>query len=238
MSRYKHKPIKRSARHRKRYTRQRAVGYVAALLIVAGLIVGDHMGVFGRRPKPKQGEYRPDAATVARNNAADLRAYHAKSFKVTHVIDGDTLDVDIRDEIRGKGATRIRLWGVDTPETVKPNTPKQHFGPEATRFTRNFCMDKTVRLELVKGRDTRDRYGRLLAYVLLPLAAAGENPLCLNAELIRRGFGYSDPRYPHPRKSEFSDLQQQALENGVGLWADATDEDLPHYYRGKIKLGQ
>jgi len=240
MSRYKHKPIKRSDRHRKRYTRQRAVGYVAALLIVAGLIVGDRMGVFGRRPEPKQGEYRPDAATVARNNAADLRTYHDKSFKVTHVVDGDTLDVDIRDEVLGKDFTRIRLWGVDTPETVKPNTPKQHFGPEAGRFTRSFCMgmDKTVRLELVKGRDTRGKYGRLLAYVSLPPADADKPPLCLNAELIRRGFGYSDPRFPHPRKPEFRDLQRRARQSGAGLWAAATDEDLPYYYRGKIKLGQ
>jgi endonuclease YncB( thermonuclease family) len=209
------------------------VGYVAAMLIVAGLIVGDRMGVFGR---PKQSEYRPDAATIARNNTADRRTYHDKSFKVTGVVDGDTLDVDVRDEVLGKRSTRIRLWGVDTPETVKPNTPKQHFGTEASRFTRNFCMDKTVRLELVKGRDTRGKYGRLLAYVSLP--AAGERPLCLNAELIRRGYGYCDPRYPHPRKADFRDLQRRARQSGVGLWADAGDDDLPYYYRGKIKLGQ
>jgi len=243
MSKYKRKPSKRSAQHRRRYTRQRAVGYVAAVLIVAGLIVGDRMGVFGRRPAPKQREYRPDAATLARNNAADLRTYHNKSFKVTYVVDGDTLDVDIRDEVLSKKFTRIRLWGVDTPETVKPNTPKQHFGPEASRFTRNFGMgmDRIVRLELVKGSDTRDMYGRLLAYVSLPPAGAGENPVCLNAELIWRGFGYSDPRFPHPRKPEFHDLQRRARQSGVGLWADAGDEDLPYYYRDyrvKIKLGQ
>ncbi len=224
-----------------RYTRQRAVGYVAAMLIVLGLIVGDRMGVFGRRPEPRQSEYRPDAATRARNNAADLRTYHDKSFKVTRVVDGDTLDVDARDEVLGKGVTRIRLWGVDTPETVKPNTPKQHFGPEASRFTRSFCMgmDKTVRLELVRSLDTRGKYGRLLAYVSLPSATADKPPLCLNAELIRRGYGYSDPRYPHPREAEFRDLQRRARQSSEGLWADATHKDLPYYYRqGKFKLGQ
>jgi len=216
------------------------LGYVAALLIVVGLILGDRMGVFGRRPAPEQRGYYPDAAEVARNNAADFRAYHAKSFKVIRVVDGDTLDVDIRDDVLGRDVTRIRLWGVDTPETVKPDTPKQHFGPEATRFTRDFCMgmDKTVRLELVKGRDTRGKYGRLLAYVSLPPADADKPPLCLNAELIRRGYGYCDSRFPHPRKSEFRDLQRLARQSGAGLWADARDEDLPYYYRGKIKLGQ
>ena len=216
------------------------MGYVAALLIVAGLILGDRLGVFGRRPATKQRGYRPDAAAVARNNASDLRTYDDKSFKVTHVVDGDTLDVSIRDGVLNRGFTRIRLWGVDTPETVKPNTPKQHFGPEASRFTRDFCMGmgKTVRLELVKGRNTRDKYGRLLAYVSLPPAASGESPVCLNAELIRQGYGYSDPRFAHPRKAEFRDLQRQARTSGVGLWADVGDEDLPYYYRGKIELGQ
>jgi len=99
-------------------------------------------------------------------------------------------------------------------------------------------MDKTVRLELVKGRDTRGKYGRLLAYVSLPPADADKPPLCLNAELIRRGYGYCDSRFPHPRKSEFRDLQRLARQSGAGLWADARDEDLPYYYRGKIKLGQ
>jgi endonuclease YncB( thermonuclease family) len=216
------------------------MGYVAAMLIVAGLIAGDHLGVFGRRPATKPGLYRPDAETLARNNAADMRTYHNKSFKVTRVVDGDTLDVDIRDEIQGKEFTRIRLWGVDTPETVKPNTPKQHFGPEATRFTKDFClgMAKTVRLELVKDcKKTRGKYGRLLAYVSLR-SAAGEKALCLNAELIRRGFGYSDPRFGHPRKKEFHELQRLARQGGVGLWADARNDDLPDYYQNEIKLGQ
>ena len=213
------------------------MGYVAAVLIVAGLILGDRLGVFGRPAASRQREYRPDSADIARNNASDLRTYHDKSFKVTYVVDGDTLDIGIRDEVLGEAVTRIRFWGVDTPETVKPNTPKQHFGPEASRFTTDFCMGKTVRLELVKDRDTRGRYGRLLAYVF-SAPAAGKGPVCLNAELIRQGYGYSDPRFPHPRKKEFDDLQRLARESGVGLWADAGDKDLPYYYRGKIKLGQ
>lgn len=209
------------ARRRRRYALRRVV-LLATIALTAGLLVlADRAGVFGRTP-------RPDAET-----------YDGGTFRVTHVVDGDTLDVDAPDRVNGQTTTRIRLWGVDTPETVKPNTPKQHFGPEATRFTRDFCMGmgKTVRLELVKDRDTRDKYGRLLAYVWAS-AAAGEKAVCLNAELIGRGYGYSDPRFAHPRKLDFRDLQRRARENGVGLWADARDEDLPHYYRGKIKLGR
>jgi micrococcal nuclease len=238
MIRHRRESGRRSDPHRRRYTRRRALGYLLAVLIAAVLILCDRMGVFGHRPEPASRGYHPDAAAVARNNAADWRAYHARSFKVTRVIDGDTLDVDVRDDVLGKGATRIRLWGVDTPETVKPKTPRQHFGPEASEFTRKLCTGRTVRLELVRTRDTRGKYGRLLAYVSLSPAGAGDQPLCLNAELISRGYGYCDPRFSHPRKAEFRDLQHKARQNGAGLWAGAGDNDLPYYYRGKIKLGQ
>jgi micrococcal nuclease len=187
-------------------------------------------------PTHHNSRFRPDAVAVAGNTAAHLRTYHDKSFKV-HVIDGDTLDIDVRDEVLGKDVTRIRLWGVDTPETVGPNTPKQHFGPEAARFTKDLCIDKTVRLELAKGHKTRDRYGRLLAYVFIA-PTAGKREVCLNIELIRQGYGYADPRFAHPRKVEFRNLQRLARKNRVGLWADARIEDLPYYYRGKIKPGQ
>ena len=238
MSRSKRKSTNRSTRHRLRYTRRRAIGFLAALLVTAALILADRTGVFGRRPAPKPDPYRPTAAAIKRNNAADLKTYHRASFRVLKVVDGDTLDVDIRDAVAGYKTTRIRLWGVDTPETVKPNTPTEHFGPQAARFTKNFCMGKTVRLELVKDRNTRCKYGRLLAYVFVPTSGEGTNEACLNAELIGRGYGYSDPRYPHPRKKEFGELQRQARENRAGLWAGAGASDLPHYYQRKIKLGQ
>ena len=208
------------------------LGYLACVLIAAVLTLADRMGVFGRRGQSRPGSYRPDAAAVARNNASDLRTYQGKSFRVTHVVDGDTLDVGVRDEVLGKDFTRIRLWGVDTPETVKPKTSEQHFGPEATRFTKRFCQGKTVRLELVKSRNTRGKYGRLLAYVLGP---EGD---CLNAELIGQGYGYSDPRFPHPRKAEFVDLQNKARQSRAGLWASVRQTDLPYYYQGKITLGR
>ncbi|MDP6633348.1 MAG: thermonuclease family protein [Phycisphaerae bacterium] len=238
MTRYRRKSSSRSARHGMRYTRRRALGYLAAVLIATGMILADRMGVFGWRPEPRAKRYNPDAAAIARNNASDLRTYHNKSFEVTYVVDGDTLDVGAGDKVRGKDVTRIRLWGVDTPETVKPDTPEQHFGREASAFTKDTCMGKTVRLELVANRNTRDKYGRLLAYVLTPSTGADGNPTCLNAELISQGYGYCDPRYAHPRKTEFRALQQQARGNKLGLWAGVSDKDLPHYYRGKIKLGQ
>jgi micrococcal nuclease len=76
---------------------------------------------------------------------------------VTRVIDGDTLVLD--------GGERVRLIGVDTPETVHPNKPVERFGKEASGFTRKMAEGKQVRLEYDAETAGHDRYGRTLAYV-------------------------------------------------------------------------
>src|SRR6266516_5996740 len=79
---------------------------------------------------------------------------------VTRVIDGDTIEAQI-----GGRVEDVRLIGVDTPETVKPDTPVQCFGPRASDFTHRLLEGRRVRLVL--GAERRDVYGRLLAYVYL-----------------------------------------------------------------------
>ena len=80
---------------------------------------------------------------------------------VVRGIDGDT----IRVRVRGKAHT-VRLIGVDTPETVHPTKTVQHFGAEASAYTKAALEGKTVTLEADPTGDTVDRYGRLLRYVL------------------------------------------------------------------------
>ncbi len=190
---------------RKRYAARRAGWALAAAMLLLGVYAGDRVGLFGRAGRPV---------------AEDYARYNDKSFRVVHVVDGDTLDVDEPDG--GKSATRIRLWGVDTPETKAPNKPIGHFGPEASDFTTRMCQGATVRLELVRGK-TRGKYGRLLAYVLLP------DGTMLNRELVRQGYGYADPRFEHPLKAEFTDLQNRARQGRLGLWKDLKPADLPYY---------
>ncbi len=181
-------------------------GVVAVLI---GLVLADRAGFFGQAPKD------------------DWDKYHGCQFKVARIIDGDTLDVDCPDG-RFK-RTRIRLLGVDTPETVKPDSPVEHFGPEASRFTKSATLGKTITLKLQRAR-TRDTYNRLLGYVILP---DGKN---LNKQIIATGHGYSDPRFRHPLGREFQAAQTEAMGACRGLWKEATDADLPYYYRGKLKL--
>jgi len=189
-----------------RYAGRKALGAVLLAAIVTGLVLADRLGVFGTAPTP------------------DRERYDGKTFLVVKVVDGDTLDIDARDEQRDRPHTRIRLWGVDTPELAKKNRPAQHFADRARQFAEQMAAGKQVRLELDYGR-SRGRYVRLLAYVYLP------DGRMLNRSLVEEGYGYADPRFAHRRMSEFNRLQRQAMKARRGLWKEIRPSGLPAYYR-------
>jgi endonuclease YncB( thermonuclease family) len=87
-------------------------------------------------------------------------AYQHPDNMVVRVIDGDTIVV----QVNGHPET-VRLIGVDTPETKDPRKPVEYFGKEASRFTATLVKGQQVRLEIQTNPTSRDRYGRLLAYV-------------------------------------------------------------------------
>jgi micrococcal nuclease len=123
---------------------------------------------------------------------------------VTRVVDGDTIVV---------GDERVRLIGVDTPESVKPGTPVECFALEASAFLKRLIAGRRVRLELDVER--RDRYGRLLAYVY-----RRSDGLFVNAELVRRGYASVATFPPNVRHvAEFVRLQRSARSAGRGLWS-------------------
>ncbi len=130
--------------------------------------------------------------------------------RVISVIDGDTIDVDIN----GK-KERVRMIGIDTPETVHPKKAVEKFGIQASDFTKKMLTGKTVILEF--GDEERDKYDRLLAYVILD----GVN---FNGELIRRGFAYAYLRFPFSLSSLFSIYEEEARKAKIGLWADPEAE--------------
>jgi micrococcal nuclease len=143
------------------------------------------------------------------------------SGRVVRAVDGDTLEVGLD----GGGVETVRVIGVDTPETVKPDTPVQCFGPEASAFEHREVEGRRVRLLL--GVERRDVYGRLLAYVwVVPPAGAGRThlrarsrPRFLEAELLRRGLARTLPFPPNTRFAErFAALQATAARSGRGLW--------------------
>jgi micrococcal nuclease len=124
---------------------------------------------------------------------------------VTRVVDGDTIEarIDGREE-------DVRYIGVDTPETVKPDTPVQCFGPRASSFNHGLVERRRVRL--VFGVERRDIYGRLLAYVYL-------GRRFVNAMLVRRGLARSLTIAPNDRFAPlFRGLELRAARAGRGLW--------------------
>jgi micrococcal nuclease len=135
------------------------------------------------------------------------------NVKVTHVVDGDTIDVAMPD---GDEET-VRYIGIDTPETVKPDTPVQCGGPKAHAVNERLVGGRTVTLRFDAER--RDVYGRLLAYVYLPGAGRGERPLFVNAELARRGLARTLTIAPNDSFAElFARLAARAGAAGRGLW--------------------
>ncbi len=128
-----------------------------------------------------------------------------ESYLCTRVVDGDTIVVDI-----GGKQEKLRLIGVDTPETVHPEKPVEYFGKEASEFTKKMVEGKQVRVEYDWQR--RDKYGRLLAYVYLLDGSF------LNAEIIKQGYGFAYTKYPFKYMEEFRGYEEEARENERGLW--------------------
>jgi len=138
------------------------------------------------------------------------------------VIDGDTIVLD--------GNERVRLIGVDTPETKDPRKPVQYFGREACEFTKRLVEGLKVRLDYDLNK--KDKYGRTLAYVYL------EDGTFLNAEIIKKGYGFAYRHFLFKYYDEFKRYEREAREKGIGLWADdegmrlvaANEDDNPVVY--------
>jgi len=133
-------------------------------------------------------------------------------YEVVRVVDGDTVVVEPNPSPASERGRTVRLIGVDTPETVHPSKPVEHFGREASAFTKRMAAGRRVRLEFDQER--QDRYGRTLAYVYL------EDGTLLNAELIRQGYGHAYTRFPFRYLEEFRALEREAREQRRGLWAE------------------
>ncbi|MFH1266468.1 MAG: thermonuclease family protein, partial [Planctomycetota bacterium] len=112
---------------------------------------------------------------------------------------------------------RIRLQGIDTPESVKPNHPVEPFGPEASEFTRRFVAEGGGRVRLQFDRERVDKYGRFLAYVWV-------DDRMLNEELLRAGLATAETgfRYSKAMKDRFRRAEDEAKAAGRGIWSRPT----------------
>ena len=132
-------------------------------------------------------------------------------YQVVEVYDGDTIGVHM------DGTTeKIRLIGVDTPETHHPSKPVQCFGQAASDYTTKNLSGKTVRLEADPMGDNRDRYDRLLRYVYLP------DGTLWNKKLISDGYGFAYTSFAFSKSTDFKQAEQTARQTNAGLWGGCT----------------
>ena len=143
-----------------------------------------------------------------KNTAKTVQQADPGLYSVNHFVDGDTIAVDMNGSIE-----TVRMIGVDTPETHKPNTPVQCYGPEAAAYTKQLIGTNKVRLQADPLDTNRDRYNRLLRYVLLPDGRLVEK------ELIVNGYGFAYTQFPFEKTDEFKTAQQAAQTAKKGLWA-------------------
>lgn len=140
--------------------------------------------------------------------SSSSNASAARSAKVLRVVDGDTILV--RDD--SGGTERIRYIGVDTPESVKPNTPVQCYGHEASNYNKSLVQGKTVRL--VPDHEPLDKYGRSLAYVYA-------NGKLVQSELLAGGYARTLEIPPNTsRAAQFAKLEDVAIRTNKGLWRE------------------
>ncbi len=138
-----------------------------------------------------------------------------QAYGVVKVVDGDTIDVSIDGKVE-----RLRLIGIDTPETVDPRKPVECFGAEASNKAKLVLTGKNVYLESDNTQGERDKYDRLLRYVFL------EDGTNFNLLMIKEGYAYEYTYdLPYKYQDEFKLAQKNAEINKKGLWASGVCEE-------------
>jgi len=129
--------------------------------------------------------------------------------KVARVIDGDTIELS--------DGRRIRYLNADTPETKKPSTPIQCFGPEASKYNKDLVEGKTV--QLIADKRKQDRYGRDLRFIFLDGVDSTKIENSVNAKLVRSGFARTIIIKPNNTYEKvFREWEYEAKEQKIGIW--------------------
>src|SRR3989344_147378 len=164
---------------------------VGTLLLFAVVLIGGLLG-FGRDRNI--------------SDVLSLQSSRPGFVKVVKVVDGDTVDVNIE----GK-TTRVRLIGINSPESVDPRKPVECFGIEASNKAKELLTGRFVKLESDDSQDSIDRYGRILRYVYL------EDGTFFNQEMVELGFA-NEYTYqtPYKHQQEFKEAEADAKINKRG----------------------
>ncbi|TPW72349.1 thermonuclease family protein [Schumannella sp. 10F1B-5-1] len=223
--------VRMTRRHRRMIVLVAAVALVVIGVLTGALKLDDLVSVLGTGTSsgsdagagagpsrtPSAPPTTPSGPAVGSDTAMPASA---EAATIVRVVDGDTVVV------RRAGRTddeTVRLAGIDTPETVKPNSPVECWGPEASdRAHALLPVGTAVRLEPDPTQGDADRYGRLLRYLWVPAAdapAAGSatSGTLINLQLVDEGAAEAY-RDRHARWQQFQDAEARARASGAGLW--------------------
>jgi len=176
--------------------------FIVAMLVIFALLRwwrGDEQFVPPPSPLPPSSSPRSSSPQVSPRAPAD-----AGTYRVVRVVDGDTILIPPHEF--------VRLIGVNSPESVRPEHPVEPWGPEASDFTRKFVAGGSVQLTF--DRERKDRFGRMLAYVWV-------DGKLLNEELLRAGLARWERNfhYASEMKSRFRAAEQEAKQAQRGIWS-------------------
>ncbi len=180
------------------------VALLTSLVVFAGVAL---FQLVAPNPAPKTQAPKPTPLAQRESTQSATASEQGERAEVIKVIDGDTFEIS--------GGQKVRLVGIDTPETVDPRRPVGCFGKEASNEAKKLLWGKEVILQ--KDVSDTDKYGRLLRYVYLSLDDG--KLLFVNDYLVREGFAKVYTYPPDVKFNEqFLEAQTAARENQKGLW--------------------
>ncbi len=159
------------------------------------------------------GAYFSNNSRVYRVKLPDLDL--RESYKVVKIIDGDTFDIKV-----GKQSVRVRMLGVDAPETLNPHKAVQCYGKEASKKTEELLIKNSVRLATDSTQGITDKYNRILAYVIR------DDGILINQYLLENGYVREYTyREVYEKQKEFKEFEREAKEGRKGLWGGVCKGD-------------
>jgi micrococcal nuclease len=130
--------------------------------------------------------------------------------KVSRVVDGDTVLLD--------DGRKVRMLNIDTPETVKENTPVMCYGKEASEYTKKILTGQSV--SMISDKEKNDKYGRALRIIFLRGQDTANVEESINATLIKKGMARVGNYKPNiTYEKQFKELEKSAKNNKIGVWA-------------------
>lgn len=195
---------------------KKQVQQLTVLVATVILVIWQQYGGLKTEASPKT----IDATPVTTSGTTAVAQGTASSTVITNAlvirgVDGDTI------EVRLDGASddaKVRMLGVNTPESVDPRRAVQCFGKEASLFTKETLEGKRIKLVEDPQADNIDKYQRLLRNIVL------EDGTDFNLLLVQKGYAnaYLDFPLNKQRKAQLSQAEKQAKEAGLGLWSTST----------------